>query len=126
MKDQEVTLTATVTAGVAGSVQFYDGATALGSPIPVSTGTAKYSTEALPVGTADALTATFTPTNSIYAVSTSAVVDEKITNPTATATHCSTNSSCFSVHGNSISFDNFIWSVDNVVCVITQLVRKPP
>jgi hypothetical protein len=94
------TLTATVTesdsgsAGVAGSVQFFTGTTALGSPVTTTvsgtTGTAILNTTALPQGT-DSVTATFTPTNSAYASSTSGAVSIVVAAPAA----CSlTGSSC--------------------------------
>jgi hypothetical protein len=67
------TLTATVTAGVAGSVQFVDNGSNLGSPVAVSGGTASTTTTALPLGT-DSLTAVFTPTSNAYAQSTSSAV----------------------------------------------------
>jgi hypothetical protein len=63
------TLTATVTSGVAGSVQFLLGSTDLGGPITVSGGTATYTTSTLPAGS-DALKAVFTPTSSLDASST--------------------------------------------------------
>ncbi len=56
-----VTLTATITAGASGSVQFENGSTPIGSPVTVSAGTASTSTSTLPVG-ADTLHAVFTPT----------------------------------------------------------------
>ena len=56
-----VTLTATVTAGVAGTVQFENGTTAIGDPVTVSGGTASTSTTTLPVGD-DTLNAVFSPT----------------------------------------------------------------
>ncbi|SNT03669.1 Ig-like domain-containing protein [Actinacidiphila glaucinigra] len=56
-----VKLTATVApAAAGGSVRFLDGATAIGSPVTVSNGTASLTTTALGVGT-HALTAAFTP-----------------------------------------------------------------
>ena len=59
-----VTITATVTSSptAAGTIQFYDGGAALGSPITVSSGTATYTTSALSTAT-HSLTAKFTPTN---------------------------------------------------------------
>jgi Bacterial Ig-like domain (group 3) len=93
------TFTATVTgsdglaAGVAGTVQFFNGATSLGSsPTTVSgtTGTATLSTTALPTGT-DNITATFTPTDTAYGSSTSPGVSVTVAAPAA----CSlTGSSC--------------------------------
>ncbi|MFF3558879.1 Ig-like domain-containing protein [Streptomyces sp. NPDC002574] len=68
-----VKLTATVApAGAAGSVRFLDGATQIGSPVTVTSGTASLSTSALKVGT-HALKAVFTPADSAaYGASTSA------------------------------------------------------
>ena len=66
-----VTLTATETPAVAGTVQFYDGATALGTPATVSSGTASYTTTALAPG-ANTVTAVFTPTSTWNAASASA------------------------------------------------------
>jgi hypothetical protein len=56
-----VTLTATVTTGATGTVQFENGTTAIGSPVTVAGGSASISTSTLPVGT-DTLNAVFTPT----------------------------------------------------------------
>ncbi|MCF3133795.1 Ig-like domain repeat protein [Streptomyces olivochromogenes] len=70
-----VKLTATVAPNTAaGTVQFKDGAQALGSPVPVSSGTASLTTSALAVGS-HSLTAEFTPSDaSAYAPSTSAAL----------------------------------------------------
>jgi len=57
-----LTLTATVAPSAAGTVQFLDGTSAIGSPVSVSGGTATRTTSALTVGT-HSLTATFTPTD---------------------------------------------------------------
>lgn len=84
---QSDTLTATVsaadntssTAGEAGSVQFFDGGSAFGSPVATTvsgsgttaspaTGTAVLTTTSLPVGS-DSMTAVFTPTSNAYGVS---------------------------------------------------------
>ncbi|MDT4893935.1 MAG: hypothetical protein QOE97_2970 [Pseudonocardiales bacterium] len=54
----EVTMTATVTPAVAGTVAFKNGSTVLGSA-PVASGNAVFKTKALPIGTAS-LTASFT------------------------------------------------------------------
>jgi hypothetical protein len=68
-----VTLKATVTpTAAAGNVQFYDGSTAIGTPVAVAAGIAQTTTSALSIGS-HSLTAKFTPTNpSAYAASTSA------------------------------------------------------
>ncbi len=81
------TLTATETPSVAGSVQFLDNGTDLGSAVAVSGGIATDTTSALPIGT-DSLTAVFTPTSTAYASSTSAAVSfvvQPLGDPTATA-----------------------------------------
>ncbi len=82
-----VTLTATVTAGVPGSVQFLDNGTDLGTSVTVTSGTAALTTAALPLGT-DSLTAVFTPTGNAYAPSTSSPVSyviQPLGDPTLTA-----------------------------------------
>ncbi|MGH3778215.1 MAG: Ig-like domain repeat protein [Pseudonocardiaceae bacterium] len=82
------TLTATVTPAAAGSVQFNDGDTPLGNPVPVRNGTASRNTR-LPAGT-HSLTARFTPADPAVATpSTSApvpyLVNAKATTTTLTA-----------------------------------------
>jgi hypothetical protein len=72
-----VTLQATVTSGVsgtiAGTIQFKSGATAIGAPQTVTAGAASLTTTALPVGNPDSLTAVFTPSSGgNFATSTSA------------------------------------------------------
>ena len=76
-----VTLTATVAPGAAaGSVQFKDGATNLGSPVAVSSGTASTTTTVLTNGS-HALSATFAPTDTTaYQGSTSNIVNYVIAN----------------------------------------------
>ncbi|MFD3450998.1 Ig-like domain-containing protein [Streptomyces sp. NPDC058691] len=70
-----VKLTATVApAGAAGSVRFLDGATQIGSPVTVASGTASLSTSALKAGT-HSLKAAFTPADTVaYGPSTSAAL----------------------------------------------------
>ena len=82
-----VTLTATVSpAAAAGTVTFYDGTTALGSPAAVSGGTASLTTTGLEVGT-HSLTAVFTSTTPAnYADSTSAVSTYVVNPAAATST----------------------------------------
>ena len=93
-----VALTATVTPNsAAGSVDFKDGTTDLGS-MPVSGGTATLSTSTLSTGQ-HSLTGTFTPTNSsAFSPSTSTPLEYVIANlpgapgaPTATANNASAN-----------------------------------
>jgi hypothetical protein len=83
-----VTLTATVSAqdtatnDAVGNVEFFSGAVSLGTPVPVSGGTATMSVSNLPVGT-DSVTAKFEPTNAAaFATSTSPAVTITITNGT--------------------------------------------
>jgi hypothetical protein len=65
-----VTLNATVSPAVSGTVQFEVGTTDIGSPVTVTSGAASASTTTLPVGTDD-LSAVFTPSaGSAYAGST--------------------------------------------------------
>ncbi|WP_436494462.1 Ig-like domain repeat protein [Actinokineospora sp. HUAS TT18] len=75
-----VTLAATVApAAAAGSVQFFDGANAIGSPVAVAGGSATYSTASLAVG-AHNFTARFVATNpAAYEPSTSAAVALNVT-----------------------------------------------
>ncbi|HAS08052.1 MAG: hypothetical protein GM44_1605 [actinobacterium acAMD-2] len=75
-----VTLNATVSPATAGTVQFKDGATAIGSPVAVDAGTgvASTSTSSLTVGT-HALSAVFTPTDSITAYSSTGELSYDIT-----------------------------------------------
>ena len=81
-----VTFTATVTPTAAGSVQFKDGGSNLGSPLTVSNGTAAFSTTSLTVAT-HSITAVFTPTDSAaFAGSTSTAISYVITSVPATTT----------------------------------------
>jgi hypothetical protein len=84
-----VALKATVSpAAAAGSVQFQDGGTNIGSPVPVSSGVANLSTTFSTTGTHH-LTAVFSPTDTAtYNGSTSSTVDEVINPPAA---HTSTS-----------------------------------
>ena len=76
-----VTLTATETPAEAGTVQFFDGATTLGSPVAVDdTGTASYSTTGLALGS-HSLIAAFTPASDAVSASASAAADLQITPP---------------------------------------------
>ena len=96
---------APVTAGLAGSVQFYDGTNPLGSPVTTtvsgSTGTATLTTTSLPAGT-DSITAKFTPTDTDYASSTSSA---KTVTVTAIATTTALTDSASSItYGQSETF----------------------
>jgi hypothetical protein len=78
-----LTATESVTAA-SGSVQFMDGSAALGSPVAVSGGVAKFTTSALAVGS-HSLSAVFTPTDpSSFAGSTGTLT--QVVNPAATKT----------------------------------------
>ncbi|MCU1657296.1 MAG: hypothetical protein JWO57_1952, partial [Pseudonocardiales bacterium] len=80
-----VTLTATVApAAAAGSVQFMDGATNIGSPAAVSAGTASTTTSTLTQGS-HALSAVFTPTDTATYGSSTGTFTATV-NPAATAT----------------------------------------
>ncbi|MEU6643436.1 Ig-like domain-containing protein [Saccharomonospora sp. NPDC046836] len=84
-----VTLTATVSpASATGTVQFVDGAGNLGSPVPVSGGTATLTTSSLSAG-AHSLTAVFTGSAPNISGSTSPAVnytvEAKVAQPTTTA-----------------------------------------
>lgn len=80
-----VTLTATVSPATAGTVQFKDGATNLGSPVAVSSGTASLTTTSLVVGS-HALTAVFVSSDVAFNGSTSGAVNYTITPHPATTT----------------------------------------
>ena len=96
------TLTATVTendtatTGLAGSVQFYDGTSTLGSPVSTTVGTASSTatlTTPVPAVGNNSITAVYTPSSSSYASSTSpAVVVTEAANPVCN----NTGSSCTS------------------------------
>ncbi|HEV7205459.1 MAG TPA: Ig-like domain repeat protein [Jatrophihabitans sp.] len=82
---QQVTLTATETPKTAGSVQFKDGTTNLGSAVAVTatTGVATTQTSSLTTGS-HSLSAVFTPTDTSFAASTGTAT--LVVNPPATAT----------------------------------------
>lgn len=81
-----VTLNATVSPATAGTVQFKDGASDIGSPVTVSAGAASTSTSTLTVGS-HSLTAVFTPTNTtLFAGSTSSAVTFVVNGIPATPT----------------------------------------
>ncbi|MGW4898158.1 Ig-like domain repeat protein [Kitasatospora sp. NPDC004240] len=81
----DVTLTAAVSPAAAGTVQFLDGATPVGSPVAVSGGQAVLTTNALAEGT-HGLKAVFTSTDARYLGSTSAAVSYTISPRGAAAT----------------------------------------
>jgi hypothetical protein len=81
-----ITLNASVSPSAAGTVQFLDGATSIGSPVTVSGGSASTSTSTLSVGT-HSLTAVFTPSNTtLFNGSTSAAVSYVVSSVPATPT----------------------------------------
>ena len=75
-----VTLTASETPAAAGTVQFFDGASPLGSPVTVTAGTATYTTSSLALGS-HSLTAVFTPSSTTLTSSTSQPVTLQIKSP---------------------------------------------
>jgi hypothetical protein len=81
-----VTLNATVAPSAPGTVQFEEGGNDIGTPQTVTGGAASIQTSSLPVGSADALSAVFTPAQfSAYSGSTgTATID--VTPPPATST----------------------------------------
>jgi hypothetical protein len=93
VEGQAVTLTATVTPSVAGTVQFANGSTHLGKPVALDTTTGKASYTFTPAAAAtDSLTATFTPTDAgSYNPSTSTALPYTIgvAKPTVTGTKVS-------------------------------------
>ena len=92
--------------GVAGSVQFFDGTTSLGTSnttVSGTTGTATLSPSALPVG-AHSLTATFTPTNNCYSPSTSSPATSVTVVPASTTTAVTSSPPSGTVTGQAISF----------------------
>ena len=82
-----VTMTASVLPTTAvGAVQFYDGSTAIGSPVPVSSGTAAFNTSTLTSGV-HSLKATFVPTNPAnFGTSSSTATSYTISPQTTTMT----------------------------------------
>lgn len=82
----EVTFTATVSPAAAdGTVQFFDGTAAIGSPVAVTGGTATATSSTLDVGD-HSITATFTPADGNFTTSTSDPVTYTIQQPSAQAT----------------------------------------
>jgi hypothetical protein len=75
----DVVLTASVSPAADGTVQFFDGANAVGSPVAVAAGTASTPASGLAVGS-HSFTAEFTPTDStLYTPSSSTPVDFSVT-----------------------------------------------
>ncbi|HEY6422213.1 MAG TPA: Ig-like domain-containing protein, partial [Pseudonocardiaceae bacterium] len=77
--DTQETLTATVTPPAAGSVQFLDGTTSIGTPVTVSGGTASTTTTLVPGS--HSLTAVFTSTDPAFTGSISPPVTYVVNNP---------------------------------------------
>jgi hypothetical protein len=80
-----VTLTAAVSPSANGTVQFYDGTTALGSPVTVANGSASLTTSALSVG-GHTLTAAFTSSDPAFGNSTSTATPYTVSPAGAAAT----------------------------------------
>jgi Bacterial Ig-like domain (group 3) len=102
-----VTFSAAVTSSTSGTltgtVQFYDGATALGSPVVLAAGAAQYSTTALGAG-AHAITATYSGDTN-YATSTSPALTQTVNSATKAATTTAVQSSLNpSTVGASVTF----------------------
>jgi YVTN family beta-propeller protein len=75
-----VTLAANESPATAGTVQFFDGASPLGSPVAVSSGRAAYTTTSLALGS-HSFTAVFTPSSTTFTGSTSQPVTLQINVP---------------------------------------------
>jgi Big-like domain-containing protein len=105
-----VTFTATVTpSAAAGTVQFMDGTSALGSPVTVSSGTATSAAVTTLSTATHSITAVFTPTNSaLYTTSTSTALSYVInavgTPVTTTTALTSTLASPTTTTGTSVTF----------------------
>jgi autotransporter-associated beta strand protein len=104
---QPVTLTATISAQSPGSgtptgtVQFYDGSTALGSAVTVTSGVAVYTTTSLPVGT-DSITAVYSGDTN-FNTSTSQAVNVVVTQATATVSISTSNSNPFALQSITLT-----------------------
>jgi hypothetical protein len=108
---QPIVLTANITeadapatAGLAGSVQYFDGASSLGTQ-STNDGTAgeyKFTTSTLNQGT-HSITATFTPTSTSYAKSTSAAVTVTVTAPTCPGVPDPSGATCTSTSSLQVS-----------------------
>jgi hypothetical protein len=79
-----VNLTATVTPSTAaGTVQFMDGSTALGSPVAVSGGVAHLNSQTFATIGTHHLSAVFTPTDTVNNLGSTGTLDETVTAPAA-------------------------------------------
>jgi hypothetical protein len=99
---QSVTFTASITGGydITGTVQFFYGATSLGSPITLLGGVASLTTSTLPIGT-DSITAVYS--GDMYnAASTSPVLNEAITGSASTTALVTSSSSVTA--GQAVTF----------------------
>jgi hypothetical protein len=108
-----VTFTAAVTSSTAGTitgtVQFYDGATALGSPVTLAAGAAQYSTSALSAG-AHTITATYSG-DSTYATSTSPGITQTVNGGSKSSTTTAVSSSLNpSTVGANVTFTAMVMS----------------
>ena len=110
-----VTLNASVAPTTAtGSVQFMDGATALGSPVVTAAGKASLPTSALTVGS-HSLTAVFTPDTAAFTGSTSSVVTLVVTAPAVTTTtSLDVSPPSPQVHGTSLTLTATVTPADAV------------
>lgn len=101
-----ITFTATVSpTGYAGTVQFADNGTAIGSPQPVnSSGIANYTTSTLGVGNSHSITATYTPSVTGLANSTSTALPYTIS--PAPAANTTTTLSVSPASGTATRYDN--------------------
>jgi Bacterial Ig-like domain (group 3) len=105
---QMVTFTATVSpAAATGTVQFFDGANSLGT-IPLSSGTASFSTAAPAVGS-HAITAAYSGDSS-YAASTSSVLTQTVNASSISTTTALASSPNPSTYGQSVGFTAFVSS----------------
>lgn len=122
---QDATLTATVTpSDVVGSVQFKSGGANVGSPRPVSGGTATY-TGHLPAGNAS-LTANFVPTNeNVFSPSTSAPVPYVVVGaPSITGTvKVASTVTCATSPGGT---QTFVWLKEGTATSVTTKSVKIP
>jgi len=109
-KDDIIASVTSTTAGViGGNIQFYDGAIALGAPVSLNNGTAKYTvpfgglTDSA-AGTAHSITAKYTPVDSIYATSTSSATTITVTTAPNEREHTDfIAGATFSADGNNYS-----------------------
>ena len=120
-----VTASDSLPAGVAGSVQFFNGTTSLGTSnttVSGTSGTATLSTSQLPVGT-DSLTAQFTPTNSCYSGSTSTPATSVTVVAANTTTSVASSLPGGSVTGQTVTFTATVASTGGATATPTGSVQ---